>query len=193
MQPETSKQDWRREVAARRRSRSTADREADADALAEGVLALPELAAARTVAAYASYPSEPGTAALRTALRGRGVRVLLPVLLDDRDLDWADDVDGASPLGVDTITSAELVVCPATAVAADGTRLGRGGGSYDRALTRLRPGALAVALLHDDEVVQELPREPHDRRVDVVVTPVRTLRCPPDPEVPPPPRPRPGG
>ena len=51
-------------------------------------LELPELAHARTVAAYVSVGSEPGTLALLDALRARGVRVLLPVLLPDNDLDW---------------------------------------------------------------------------------------------------------
>jgi 5-formyltetrahydrofolate cyclo-ligase len=64
-----------------------------------------------------------------------------------------------------------MVVVPAVAVDARGVRLGRGGGSYDRALARVAPDTLVVALLHDGEVVEELPYEPHDRRVDAVITP----------------------
>jgi 5-formyltetrahydrofolate cyclo-ligase len=64
-----------------------------------------------------------------------------------------------------------MVVVPAVAVDARGARLGRGGGSYDRALARIAPETLVVALLHDGEVVDELPDEPHDRRVDAVITP----------------------
>jgi 5-formyltetrahydrofolate cyclo-ligase len=64
-----------------------------------------------------------------------------------------------------------MVVVPAVAVDARGNRLGRGGGSYDRALTRVPAQTLVVALLHDGEVVEELPDEPHDRRVDAVITP----------------------
>jgi hypothetical protein len=56
--------------------------------LARRALALPELAQARTVAAYVSVGSEPGTLTLLDALRARGVRVLLPALLPDNDLDW---------------------------------------------------------------------------------------------------------
>ncbi len=153
------------------------------------MLALPEVSSAGTVAAYVSTAGEPGTLPLRMALRERGSRVLLPVLLPDGDLDWALDdgdlVPGLRPaieepagprLGTGAITEVDVVVCPATAVAADGTRLGRGGGSYDRVLRRT--GALTVALLHDDEVVGQLPRAPHDRSVQVAVTPTRTLRLP---------------
>jgi 5-formyltetrahydrofolate cyclo-ligase len=56
-------------------------------------------------------------------------------------------------------------------VARDGIRLGRGGGFYDRALTHVRPDAVLVAVVFDDELVDELPAEPHDQRVTVVVTP----------------------
>ncbi|MGH3743069.1 MAG: 5-formyltetrahydrofolate cyclo-ligase, partial [Micromonosporaceae bacterium] len=50
-------------------------------------------------------------------------------------------------------------------------RLGRGGGSYDRALARLAPGTPVIALLYDDELIRQLPTQPHDRRVTAVITP----------------------
>ena len=56
-------------------------------------------------------------------------------------------------------------------MARDGVRLGRGGGYYDRALRHARPGAVLVAVVFDDEFVDGLPAEPHDRRVGAVVTP----------------------
>ncbi len=165
------------------------------DALAAAVIALPRVAAARVVAAYVSRAGEPGTAPLLAALRERGVRVLLPVVLADRDLDWvADDgtrVAGLLPglveaggerLGPVAVADADVLVVPALAVDAAGRRLGQGGGSYDRALARRRPGALVVALLHDHELVPgPLPVEPHDVPVDVAVTPLRVVRTSPPP------------
>jgi 5-formyltetrahydrofolate cyclo-ligase len=62
---------------------------------------------------------------------------------------------------------------PALQVDRDGNRLGRGGGSYDRALARAT--GLTVALLHDDELVAELPHEPHDVPVRAVATPTGGL------------------
>jgi 5-formyltetrahydrofolate cyclo-ligase len=81
-------------------------------------------------------------------------------------------------LGVDAIAAADVVLVPALAVARDGVRLGKGGGSYDRALARARTGALVVALLWDGELhdAGDLPVEPHDRPVDAVVTPSATTR-----------------
>lgn len=153
--------------------------------LAARLLELPEVQAASTVAAYASFPTEPGTVPLRSGLRERGVRVLLPVLLDDNDLAWVEDggpgtdlaTDGSCQLlGRDAVASADVVVCPATAAATDGARLGKGGGSYDRALARLPASTLVVGLVFDDEIVETLPTEPHDRPVDVVVSSRQTLR-----------------
>ncbi len=172
----SAKTDLRRAVAARRRARPAPDRDAVAVALCERVLSLPEVASADTVAAYASYPSEPGTGPLRAALRERGTTVLLPVLLADGDLDWVVDGDPATGLGRSAVARAEVVVCPATAVTAGGARLGKGGGSYDRALARVPASTLSVALVHDDEIVDDVPTQAHDVDVDVVVTPHRTLR-----------------
>ncbi|MGW5609578.1 5-formyltetrahydrofolate cyclo-ligase [Streptomyces sp. NPDC003753] len=175
------------------RSALTADdvREA-ATALAERALELPELAHARTVAAYVSVGSEPGTLALLDALRARGVRVLLPVLLPDNDLDWGTYAGSDSlvtvrhggrmallepageRLGPEAVREADAVLLPGLAVDAHGMRLGRGGGSYDRVLSRLeRAGAdpALVVLLYDTEVVERVPEEAHDRPVHAVVTP----------------------
>jgi 5-formyltetrahydrofolate cyclo-ligase len=181
-----------RRALARQRRRSAVLGADAGPALAERVLALPEVAAAGCVAAYSSFGTEPPTEALLDALRGAGKRVLLPVVLDDLDLDWAE-YEGpeslgftlrgmAEPvgrrLGVDAIAAAEVALVPALAVGRDGVRLGKGGGSYDRALARARPGALVVALLWDGELhdAGDLPAEPHDHPVDAVVTPTTTTR-----------------
>ena len=153
--------------------------QAAADAL------LPLVGAGSRVAAYASVGTEPDTQPLLAALPP-GVTVLLPVLLPDGDLDWAEHDGRLVPAGrglqepagrrrgPDAVAGCDLVVVPALAVDLAGTRLGRGGGSYDRALRRAR--GLTVALLHDGELVDELPREPHDVPVDAVVMPATGLR-----------------
>ncbi|WP_336921831.1 5-formyltetrahydrofolate cyclo-ligase [Aquipuribacter sp. SD81] len=177
----------RRAVRARRALADDArplPREVVADRLAASVPALLALTTAAppvTVALYVSLPDEPGTWPLRRALADGGHRVLLPVVRDDLDLDWVLD-DGATRsartppgrrLGRDALAGCALVVVPALAVDRSGTRLGQGGGSYDRALARLPDGVPVVALVHDDEVLPPgaLPREPHDRPVGHALTP----------------------
>lgn len=149
----------------------------DAGALLAGLGSLPELAVAGTVAAYVAHGSEPPTGPLLEMLSVRGTTVLLPVLLPDADLDWTS-YGGSVLIGPAAIASAQVVVVPALAVDRAGTRLGRGGGSYDRALARVERGVLVVALVYDHEYVEALPAAPHDRPVRAVVTPGRVVRLP---------------
>ncbi len=79
-------------------------------------------------------------------------------------------------LGTQAVAEAAVVVVPSSAIDADGSRLGQGGGSYDRALGRVPAGALVVGLVFDDELLATVPTESHDRRVDVAVTPLRVVR-----------------
>lgn len=194
-----TKRTLRGEILAVRSRLTRDDAQKAAAVLADRASDLEELAGARTVAAYVSVGSEPGTRALLDALHARGVRVLLPVLLADNDLDWAAyDGDGSLArvqhpgkfallepsgprLGPDAVVEADAVLLPGLAVDQRGMRLGRGGGSYDRVLARLaRAGAdpALVVLLYDTEVVARLPQETHDKPVHAVVTPsgVRRFR-----------------
>ncbi len=116
------------------------------------------------------------------------MRVLLPLLRDDMDLEWAEYAgeDALVPaarglrepttrsLGRGVLREADVVLVPALAVDATGARLGQGGGSYDRAL--LRALGLVLAIVHDDEVVDAIPSEPHDLGVDGMLTPQAGVR-----------------
>jgi 5-formyltetrahydrofolate cyclo-ligase len=172
----------RERLLARRANRTPAERRAAAAALTRALLE--GLAGARTIAAFAPDETEPGAGRLPAAFTQLGARVLLPVTPDaGRDLRWAVDTGRLTPgrygllepvgprLGPTAIGAADVVVVPAVAVARDGVRLGRGGGYYDRALLLARPDAVLVALVFDDELVDRLPAEPHDRLVTAVVTP----------------------
>lgn len=79
--------------------------------------------------------------------------------------------------GAESLKEADLIVIPALAASADGTRLGQGGGWYDRALMHRSPGVPVVAVIFDDEVVEAglIPAEPHDVPVDAIVTPTQTI------------------
>ncbi|GAB3115455.1 5-formyltetrahydrofolate cyclo-ligase [Streptomyces calidiresistens] len=193
------KREVRRDLQAVRAAMTAEEALEAAESLAERVLSLPEVAAARTVAAYVAVGREPGTRLLLEELRRRGVRVLLPVLLPDDDLDWAlyegreslretEHGNGrirlfepaGGSLGPDAVHEADVVLLPGLAVDSRGVRLGRGGGSYDRALARLIAGdggngsdrgPLLAVLLYGHEVMDELPCEAHDRPVHLAVTP----------------------
>lgn len=163
---------------------------ARAQAVADILLAAPEVRRAATVAAYVSVGREPGTGVLLDALTAAGKRVVLPLLLPDDDLDWAAYTGSeglasagrgllepvAPPLGVEAVATADVVLAPGLAVDRTGLRLGRGGGSYDRALGRVPVGTFTCVVLNDDEVLDAVPAAPHDRRVAAAVTERRLLR-----------------
>lgn len=148
-----------------------------------------------TVASYVALPTEPPTTALHEHLLARGIRVIVPVLLPDKDLDWVALGGDERPLGQAAIAAAGLVVVPALLVDRTGRRLGQGGGSYDRAMARLgesteradgadwaddapmvpvvavTPVVPVVAVVDDDGLVDHVPHEPHDAAVTAVVRP----------------------
>ena len=65
----------------------------------------------------------------------------------------------------------DFVLVPGVAFAMDGRRLGRGKGVYDRLLTAVRGSKCGAAF--DEQIVDDLPMEPHDIRLDCILTPTR--------------------
>lgn len=183
----------RAELLAARRRLSAEALTAAADALAERLVATEEVRRAATVACYVGVGTEPGTGPLLERLLAAGRRVLLPVLLPDDDLDWAVHtgplvaarrglLEPSSPrLGVEAVAAADVVLVPGLAADRAGVRLGRGGGSYDRALARVAASAYTCVLLHDGELLDAVPAEPHDRRVTAAATPSGVTRFAPAP------------
>lgn len=184
----TDKAAWRRALLDARRSVPDDARRADAAALAAGLAGVVD-GVDDPICLYVPVGSEPGLAPdgarpVLDAAVALGRRVLLPVVVGagphgERPLDWAhyDGPDGlarasygllepAGPrLGSSAVASAGLVVVPALAVDRRGVRLGRGAGHYDRTLPLVGPATRLVALVGDDELVDELPAEGHDVRM----------------------------
>lgn len=211
----TRKRQLRAQVRATRRARVAAGQTCGDQLLsvARGCRELAALAGGSTAGAYAPLPGEPDVGPLRRWLAGRGVRVLLPTVIQlpgasgaaEPGLAWAPD-DGILVPGAPTASGArideppgpattdpgrlDIVLLPALAVDRDGWRLGQGGGYFDRTIERLGWGATAgdgegvgpllVVVVHDDEVLDTVPHEPHERPVHAVLTPTRWLTCRPD-------------
>ena len=143
-----------------------------------------------TVAVYASVAPEPATSELITALHELGIEVLLPLL--GREPDWARfagwgemtaswrgiAVPTTGSLGPNALTRATMIWCPGLAGSPSGDRLGTGGGWYDRALGWRCPDSIVGLLLYDDEILDDIPTEPHDLKVELILTERRTLDCP---------------
>lgn len=185
-----SKTTLRSHLVSARREHSAQALTAAAEALAEHLLHTDEVRRASTITAYVSVGTEPGTGPLLAALHAAGKRVLLPLTTPDLDLDWAPfhgpdslaparfglSEPTAAPLGVDAVADAEVLLVPGMAVSADGVRIGKGGGCYDRALARVPDDRWRCALLFADEVGRQVPAEEHDQRVHAACTPAGLIR-----------------
>lgn len=144
--------------------------------------------AAPLVTAYSPSADEADVMPLAREMAVRGARLAFPVASGGRELQWAlwdgkspfvpspargfgDEPDGPR-LGVAALAEAALVLAPAVAVDRSGTRLGHGGGYYDRALRHLRPGSPVVVVVHPWELLEggALPRHEHDVPVDAALT-----------------------
>lgn len=138
--------------------------------------------------AYVPVGTEPGSIAMLDALIAADAEVLLPLTttVDDvpQPLTWARYRPGElaparygllEPTGPvlppSALGTAAVVLVPALAVDRRGARLGRGAGYYDRSLGFRDPAAWLVAVVRDDELVDELPGEPHDVAMTHALTP----------------------
>lgn len=148
-------------------------------AIFSAVERLPEFRAARTVAVFAALPDEPATDEV-LARWASTRRVVLPRVEGDAMRFYACRPDalvfGAfgilEPQGERPCPAGEidLVVCPGVAFTADGRRLGRGRGYYDRYLGDPAFRGFRVGVCYAHQLVDDLPVEPHDVRMDRVIT-----------------------
>lgn len=168
------------QIKSELRKRFRAEREfLIVNSLWEHLLQANEVKSAAVVASYFSYGNEPDTHALNQSLISAGKKILLPRMRDDKDLDWviwsgkSEDLIAHGllhePIGDVYQGEIDVVIVPALHIDRRGNRLGQGGGSYDRALSRTP--AWKVALVYPGELTsEEVPFEPHDQRVDAAAT-----------------------
>ena len=151
--------------------RSVADPAARSTAIWNHVRALPAVERAGVVMAFDSIPGEPDTRRFLDWCRSVGKEVVVP----------AADPAAAPPDDPERI---DVAVVPGVAFTAAGDRLGQGGGWYDRLLATMRCDALAVGVCFEEQLVESLPTEPHDRPVDIVVTDAGNASGGGDPPIP---------
>jgi len=175
----------RAEARMRRRSRTKAEQRDLASGVTEALGDLIADLGATSLAIFLSTSSEPETREAIGALSSRGVQVFAPVSHAGGVMKWtpvdANTPERPGPGGMpepdidagatSTSIRVDVVICPAAAVDDTGTRLGWGGGYYDRFLADLPAETPVFALVFDNDVITDLPREAHDMPVTGVVTP----------------------
>lgn len=178
------KRAMRAELRERRRIATTTGRaEADA-AITRNLIALATQLGARSLSAYLSTPDEPGTREFLEWACSHEIRVLLPVSRADGLLDWAefdgsdefeDDLGMPAPtserLSPNALDEVDLIIVPAASVDRSGMRMGWGRGYFDKTLGSMQQCPPVYAVIFDDELVDAVPSERHDQRVNGVVTP----------------------
>jgi 5-formyltetrahydrofolate cyclo-ligase len=151
---------------------------------------LEEFRTVRTILLYASFRSEVDTFGLMRESLSWGKTIVLPRV--DREarelmLFMIEDPGELHPgyLGIPEpevreskrvgLASIDLIVVPGAAFDERCNRIGYGGGYYDKLLAGRR--APAVALCYDEQIVPSIEAEPHDVKVDKIVTDMRLIDC----------------
>lgn len=182
-----------RERKRRLRETALADRDllpanahrAASERIREQILQLPEMAHARTVFVFVSFGSEVDTHGLIDSLLARGQKVAVPRIMDATTIravpmnGWDDLAPGKwgilAPLRDDPAPGPfDAAIIPGVAFTESRQRIGHGRGYYDRWL-EANPVGSSIALAFERQLVPELPVEPHDRPVDMIVTEQRVI------------------
>lgn len=172
----------REEIRRRLGTVSPESRRTASTAILQALASRPEWKAARLLGLYLSLPDEPETRDLIRRAWDEGKQVALPKTDIRHGLTWWEIVPGPLP-SLDTLweplpgkhsavdqTSIEGFCVPGRAFDSQGTRLGRGGGHYDRALAQRSRKAWVAGLFFSVQEMENLPKEAHDVSLPYVVT-----------------------
>jgi 5-formyltetrahydrofolate cyclo-ligase len=148
---------------------------------------------------YVSFRSEVGTRKYLDDVLEMGKRLILPVVDTRHGILKLYEIKNTSELapghmGIPepsirenrryTIKDIELVIIPGTGFDLQGNRLGYGGGYYDKLLS-MESKELAgveqhiptIALAFEEQIGETIPAEPHDIKVDMIITDARVINC----------------
>ena len=170
-----------RQLALKRRAATTRSQLAQRDRqIFKRLMALPPCVAPRAIFCFISVGHEPDTRALLETFKARGIAISVPKIITRHAMHavpfpgWAALVLG--PLGIPAPIASgafdapiDIVIVPGLAFSGAGYRLGYGAGFYDRWLAQ-HPQPLRIGICGEAELVADLPTEPHDLAVDIVVT-----------------------
>lgn len=178
----------RKELRAKRRALSPDEVTKASEAVADKVTALPEFSSAELILSYMPAKNELDVSLINRAARAAGKKLAFPLCIENGGLrllvpedENAFTVGSYGIMEPDaarseevTAEALELIIVPAVAFTRGLRRLGQGGGYYDRLLEKTH--AITVGVGYDFQLLDELPLEPHDRSLDIAVTPSELIR-----------------
>jgi 5-formyltetrahydrofolate cyclo-ligase len=186
----------RKSILAQRAQLPADTRAAHSAAITERLLQLPEYQQAGAVMGYMNFGAEFASELLVRQVLADGKKLALPRVnhhTNQLDLYWVNDPETQLAAGLwgirepvvercerlNTLNEVEFALMPGVAFARDGARLGYGGGFYDKLLAlsgAQRPTLVAAAFAL--QIVEQLPQEATDVRVEWIVTEHETIACP---------------
>jgi len=200
MSMQARKQDIRKNILVQREQISADMRAAYSAAITERLLQLPEYQQANAVLGYMNFGAEFASELWVGRALADGKRLALPKVnhhTNQLDLYWVDDMESQLAAGLwgirepvvercerlNRLIEIEFVLLPGVAFSRDGARLGYGKGYYDKLLARLdSEGGVAhrqalVAGAYSMQLVERIPQEATDRKVEWLVTESETIDC----------------
>ncbi len=181
----------RKEFLSRRDSIPAVIKQIKDRSITERLFSLPDMQQAKTVFFFASFRSEVDTFGMMQKALAQGVRIVLPkVEGKDLGLYLVQGLDELKPgyMGIPeptvladdrrvTVNDVDAVIVPGAAFDPSGNRVGYGGGYYDRLLAGLQRAVPIIAPTYEEQIVAAVPADPHDRKVQIIVTDLREIRC----------------
>lgn len=161
-------------------------------AIRQGIIRLPEFTDAKTIFFYASFRSEVDTMEMIKISLSHGKQAVLPKVDKENKKLKLYEVKGMNELakgymgilepsvleerltGLDDI---DLIIIPGAAFDVSGNRLGYGAGFYDRLLAGIKNKIPIIAPAYEEQIVDDVPSEPHDVKVSKIVTDKRVIEC----------------
>ena len=182
-----TKQTLRRQILRRLNQQPERARQRKSLVIARALRRLPAYKKAGTVLCYAAIPGEVETRSILEKALADGKRVAVPVTLTaSKRLIAAEishvgrDLVAFGPFQIPEphkkkirrlpVSAIDLILVPGIAFDRRGGRLGRGGGYFDRFLSRVQSRVRRVGLAFQFQVTEALPLEAHDQRVSFIVT-----------------------
>ena len=168
------------------------ERDKAATSLVQRLTTLPAVKHAKGIGVYSAYGSELSLKPSVKMLRSRDIppTIAYPVMVNETTMVFvtfsADDdkrvldnpttlVTNIPPERVVDPAELELILVPGLAFDTHGNRLGQGGGFYDRFLPHTGSGTITIGIAFDEQVIEQVPADVHDRRVNYILTPTRLI------------------
>ena len=182
----------RKQILLKRDSIPPTVKKAKDTAVEERIFLLPEFKTAKTILFFASFRSEVDTVGMIERSLEAGKTVVLP-RVQGKDLALYQikgifelvpaymGIPEPSVLTDDrrmSVNDVDAIIIPGAAFDETGNRIGYGGGFYDRLLAELQKSVPVIAPTYEEQVVESVPADPHDKKVSIIVTDSREIRCP---------------